>query len=68
MLAKMKTSGASVAAIEKATAEMAKFKEMYKNPLFNVGMTFVEVFPVGLVMTAVSAAILRRKAPAPTAA
>jgi len=64
MLAKMRTSGASAAAIEKTTREMAKFNEMYKNPLFNVGMTFVEVFPVGLVMTLVSAAVLRRKTPA----
>ena len=63
MLEKMRTSGASAAAIEKTTREMAKFNEMYKNPLFNVGITFLEVFPVGLVMTLVSAAVLRRRTP-----
>jgi hypothetical protein len=41
--------------------KMAQFKRLYANPLFNVGITFLEVFPVGLVMTLVSAAILRRK-------
>lgn len=65
MLEKMKTKGESAQAVEKAVGEMAKFKEMYKNPLFNIGMTFIEVFPVGLAVTLVSAAILRKKTPAP---
>jgi hypothetical protein len=34
---------------------------MYDNPAINVGITFMEVFPVGLVVTLVSAGILRRK-------
>jgi carbamoyl-phosphate synthase large subunit len=55
--------GANAQAIEKATQEMARFKVLYKNPLFNVGMTFVEVLPVGLIVTLVSAAILRRRSP-----
>jgi uncharacterized protein DUF4199 len=69
---KLRRDGASDAAIVKATQQMATFKELYANPLINVGMTFMEVFPVGLVMTLVSAAILRRKttpgAPAPAIA
>ena len=36
---------------------------MYKNPLFNAAMTFIEPFPVGLVMTLLSAAFLRKKGP-----
>ncbi len=62
-LEKMKASGASAAEIAKTTAEMEQFKKLYKNPLFNVGMTFLEVFPVGLIVTLISAAILRRKTP-----
>jgi hypothetical protein len=58
---KMEKKGASAAAIEKTKAEMAHFRVMYKKPLFNIGMTLMEVFPVGLVMTLVSAGILRRK-------
>jgi ethanolamine transporter EutH len=68
MLEKMKAKGESAQAIEAATKEMAKFKEMYRNPVYNSGMTFMEVFPVGLVVTLVSAAILRKKTPAPSVA
>jgi hypothetical protein len=63
MLDTMKAKGAAPAEIAKATAEMEQFKKLYRNPLFNVGMTFLEVFPVGLIMTLLSAAILRRKTP-----
>jgi hypothetical protein len=65
---KMRASGATEAAIAKTTQEMARFAELYKNPLINIGMTLLEVFPLGLIMTLVSAAILQRRAtPAPSA-
>jgi len=62
-LEKMKADGATPAALAKAQAEMERFKVLYRNPLFNVGMTFLEIFPVGLIVTLVSAAILRKKTP-----
>jgi len=65
VLEKMKAKGESAQAIEKTGQQMARFKELYKNPLFNVGVTFIEVFPVGLAVTLVSAAALRKKTPAP---
>lgn len=69
MIEKARTDGASDAEIAKVAKEMADFKQMYKNPLINIGMTFMEIFPVGLIVTLVSAAILRRRTPAaPTAA
>jgi hypothetical protein len=40
---------------------MEKFKLMYANPLINAAMTFIEPFPVGLVITLISAAVLRKK-------
>lgn len=67
-LEKMRTRGATEAAIAKTTEEMAKFKVWYKNPLLNAGMTYLEVLPVGLIVTLVSSAILRRKTPAAPAA
>ena len=67
-LERMQNDGATPAALATAQAEMARFKELYRNPLFNVGMTFLEVFPVGLIVTLVSAAILRKKTPTATAA
>lgn len=61
VIQKMQESGETAAAIASKSAEMAKFKELYKNPLINVAMTFIEIFPVGLIMTLISAGILRRK-------
>ena len=43
------------------TKEMADFKEMYKNPLFMILITYSEVLPVGLVVAFVSSLILKRK-------
>ena len=45
-----------------STQELAKFKQQYENPLYNSAMTFLEPFPVGLAITLISAAILRKKA------
>ncbi|HVN19665.1 MAG TPA: DUF4199 domain-containing protein [Dongiaceae bacterium] len=60
-IAKAKASGASEDVIEKKTREAEQFKQTYNNPAVNVAMTFMEVFPIGLGVTLLSAAILRRK-------
>jgi hypothetical protein len=62
VLAKLKASGASQAEIAKQTAEMAKFSEMYKNPLVNILLTYAEILPVGLIVSLISAWVLKRKA------
>jgi hypothetical protein len=59
---RMRAKGATTAAIEATRQEMVRFKELYANPIINIGITFLEVFPVGLVVTLVSAGILGRKA------
>jgi hypothetical protein len=51
--------GASAAEIARMSAEMADFKVKYANPLFRLPMTFAEIFPVGVLVSLVSAAILR---------
>lgn len=61
MVQKMQASGASAAAIQAQVQEIKKYKEMYDNPFINAAMTFIEPFPVGLVMTLISAALLRKK-------
>src|ERR1700730_12678561 len=58
MIEKAKASGASGAAVQ---AQVRKYKEMYDNPLINAAMTFIEPFPIGLIITLISAAVLRRK-------
>ncbi len=60
-LEKAKASGASAEAIQAQVQEMRKFKEMYDNPFFNAAITFTEPFPVGLIITLISALILRKK-------
>jgi hypothetical protein len=61
MLDKLKASGASQIEINKQTTEMANMGRMYKNPFFNAMMTYVEILPVGLVVTLISSFILKRK-------
>ena len=58
---KAKASGASQEKIEKKIQEAQHFKQIYKNPAVNVAMTFMEVFPIGLGVTLLSAAILRKR-------
>jgi hypothetical protein len=61
-LDKLKASGASQIEIDKETKEMANFVGMFKNPFFNAMMTYVEILPVGLIVTLISSLILKRKA------
>ena len=61
MVEKERTSGKSEAEVAAAVAKLEKFREMYRNPLFNSAVTLMEVLPVGLLATGVSAAILRRR-------
>ena len=56
MIEHARTAGRSV---EAATAEAEAFKAQYANPLFRMPMTFLEIFPVGLLITLISAALLR---------
>ncbi len=70
MLRQMESSGASAADIARFRADMDWMAARYPDPLFRIPVTFAEIFPVGLVVALVSAAILRnpRVLPARTAA
>jgi hypothetical protein len=59
MIERMRAEGAAAAAIEAREAEMRDFAESYRNPLFRLPMVFLEIFPVGLLVALVSAALLR---------
>lgn len=58
---KLKASGASQALVDAKAKEMASFANMYKNPLIVILFTYMEVLPVGLIVTIISALILKRK-------
>lgn len=61
MVEKLKASGASSAAVQAQLQQLRKYKELYDNPLLNAAITFIEPFPIGLLITLISAAVLRRK-------
>jgi hypothetical protein len=65
MVERAKASGASQQKMDETAQQAQQFKQMYKNPAINVALTFMEVFPIGLVVTGISAGILRKKAAAP---
>ncbi|MFN8248166.1 MAG: DUF4199 domain-containing protein [Ferruginibacter sp.] len=61
MIDSLKSGGATQVDIDKKTKEMAEFARMYKNPLFVILMTYVEIVPVGLLVSLICSLILKRK-------
>jgi hypothetical protein len=60
----VRNSGKPPAEIASEIEEMQRMMALYKsNILFNIAITFLEPLPVGLVMTLISALILRRREP-----
>ena len=60
-IGKLKEKGTPQAEIDKTVTEMASMKQMYNNPIIRFGMTLMEILPVGIIVTLLSAAILRKK-------
>ena len=58
---KVRASGASQQVIDAKLEQMKSFKAMYDNPFINAAITFVEPFPIGLIVTLISAGVLRKK-------
>lgn len=63
VIADLREKGAAEAEIQAQTAEMQKYSEMYKNPLFVFLFTYIEILPVGLLISLVAALILKRRTP-----
>jgi hypothetical protein len=59
MVEGVRAKGGSAADIARAAAQAQAFKLQYANPLFRLPMTFVEIFPVGLLISLISAGLLR---------
>jgi Protein of unknown function (DUF4199) len=58
---KKKEKGASAAEIDQEVKKMDDFKRLYGNPAIRFGMTLMEILPVGIIITLISAAVLRKK-------
>jgi hypothetical protein len=54
-------SGATASEISSKTTDMKELKEMYKNPLLVILITYTEIVPIGVVVSLIAAAILKRK-------
>ncbi len=54
-------NGATASELAAKAEQMKQFKEMYSNPLFAILISYMVVFPVGLIVALVSALILKRK-------
>lgn len=61
-LEQMRNEGASVSEMEEMRKSMGEMAEMYKNPIIRFGMTLMEIIPVGIIITLISALILKRNA------
>ena len=66
MVTKWQAEGKPQAEIDKEVAELAVWAERYKNPAINAAITFLEPLPVALLMSLLTAGILRRREPLPT--
>jgi len=56
-----RASGATEAEIAVQQQQMEKFKILYKNPIINAAISFLEPLPVGLILTLVTAGVLRKR-------
>ncbi len=59
MLEEAQKSGASAEKLAQVAKDGQAFAEMYRNPLMRVPLTFIEMFPIGVVISLISAALLR---------
>lgn len=67
VLKEAQSENLSPAELKAKTAELANYKEMYKNPVWVVLFTYTEILPVGILVSLLSAFILKRKSGAPVA-
>lgn len=63
-IADLKSDDITGAELESEIAKLDKLKTQYANPLFRLPVTFSEIFPVGLLVSLISAAILKTRGPA----
>ncbi|MDH5823671.1 DUF4199 domain-containing protein [Luteimonas sp. RD2P54] len=59
MVERARAGGATGEALAQAVEQAGRFERMYRNPLYRLPMTFAEIFPVGVLVSLVSAAVLR---------
>jgi Protein of unknown function (DUF4199) len=61
MITKAEKSGASPEKLMEIRENLVMMQGIYKNPLARFGLTLLEIFPIGLIISLISAAVLRKK-------
>jgi len=59
---RVQSSGLDPTTTAAKVTDIQHSQQLYQNPFINMAYTFIEPFPVGLVITLISAAVLRKKA------
>jgi hypothetical protein len=59
MMEQARAKGASASELAALGKQMDGYKEIYANPLARMAMTFVEPFPVGVIVSVITAVLLR---------
>jgi hypothetical protein len=57
----LKEKGVSAAELDEAVKNMDDYKRIYGNPAIRFGISLMEILPVGIIITLISAAVLRKK-------
>ncbi|MDX1685312.1 MAG: DUF4199 domain-containing protein [Saprospiraceae bacterium] len=57
----LRASEMSESDIQVKLEEVRAFQELYKNPWIKIGMTYMEILPIGLLISLISAAILQNR-------
>ena len=60
-VSQLQAQGASQADIDKGTAEVETMRVLFKNPLLFFLVCMMEILPVGIIVTLLSAALLRKR-------
>jgi Protein of unknown function (DUF4199) len=61
MMEAKRAAGASTAELAEALADAERVRAQYADPLFRVPVTFLEIFPVGLLISFITAGIQRSR-------
>jgi hypothetical protein len=61
MITKLKAKGLAQAELDKQVADLKNMREMYRNPIFFTLITYAEIVPTGLLLSLISALILKKK-------
>ena len=62
VIEKERAGGATPEQLQATAVRMEEFKRLYQNPLVNIAFTFLEPFPIGFLVSLISAGVLRRRA------